>query len=144
MGTQRQPVVYLPHGGGPWPFVDVGIGSPAELAALSTYLRSLRDLPVQPPQAVLMVSAQSAKTQLMLNLFNWTVNEDPGPSMWVMANADMMSEFLKKRLVPSVDNCELTAAKLPEARRNVEKGVILFDTMFLAMRGSNSMRSALR
>jgi aromatic ring-opening dioxygenase catalytic subunit (LigB family) len=57
MGTQRQPVVYLPHGGGPWPFVDVGIGSPAELAALSTYLRSLRDLPVQPPKAVLMVSA---------------------------------------------------------------------------------------
>ena len=89
-------------------------------------------------RVVLMVSAQSAKTQLMLNLFNWTVNEDPGPSMWVMANADMMSEFLKKRLLPSVDNCALTAAKLPEARRNVEKGVILFDTMFLAMRGSNS------
>jgi aromatic ring-opening dioxygenase catalytic subunit (LigB family) len=57
MGKQRQPVVYLPHGGGPWPFVDVGIGSRAELASLSTYLQAIRELPVQPPRAVLMISA---------------------------------------------------------------------------------------
>lgn len=57
MGSLRQPVVYVPHGGGPWPFVDVGIGSPAELAALSTYLRSVADLPAQPPKAILCVSA---------------------------------------------------------------------------------------
>jgi aromatic ring-opening dioxygenase catalytic subunit (LigB family) len=57
MGMQRQPVVYLPHGGGPWPFVDVGIGSPAELKELARYLTAIRELPVQPPRAVLMVSA---------------------------------------------------------------------------------------
>jgi aromatic ring-opening dioxygenase catalytic subunit (LigB family) len=57
MGTLRQPVVFLPHGGGPWPFVDVGIGSPAELASLSAYLEAVRTLPPQPPKAVLMVSA---------------------------------------------------------------------------------------
>jgi aromatic ring-opening dioxygenase catalytic subunit (LigB family) len=57
MGSARMPVVFLPHGGGPWPFVDVGLGSPGELDALASYLRSLRDLPAEPPKAVLAISA---------------------------------------------------------------------------------------
>ena len=28
--TSRVPVVYVPHGGGPWPFVKIGIGDQAE------------------------------------------------------------------------------------------------------------------
>ncbi len=55
--AERMPVVYVPHGGGPWPFVDVGIGSRAELDLLAAYLRSLRSLPARPPRAVLAVSA---------------------------------------------------------------------------------------
>jgi aromatic ring-opening dioxygenase catalytic subunit (LigB family) len=51
------PVVFLPHGGGPWPFVEVGIGSKDELASLADYLRSLRALPKTPPEALLVVSA---------------------------------------------------------------------------------------
>ena len=31
----RMPVTFLPHGGGPWPFVDVGFGSKEELEALA-------------------------------------------------------------------------------------------------------------
>lgn len=89
-------------------------------------------------RVVLMVSAQSAKTQLVMNLFNWVVNEDPDPSMWVMANADMMEEFLKKKLLPSIEHCEVTAEKIPADRRSISRGAILFDTMFLVMRGSNS------
>ena len=33
------PVVYIPHGGGPWPFVDVGFGDKDELDRLAGYLR---------------------------------------------------------------------------------------------------------
>ncbi|HTJ81718.1 MAG TPA: class III extradiol ring-cleavage dioxygenase [Polyangiaceae bacterium] len=55
--TSRMPVVYLPHGGGPWPFVDLPLGAPEELAPLAEYLRSLRALPVVRPAAVLVVSA---------------------------------------------------------------------------------------
>lgn len=53
----RMPVVFLPHGGGPWPFVDLGFGDPEELEALAGYLRSLRALPKTPPTALLVVSA---------------------------------------------------------------------------------------
>jgi aromatic ring-opening dioxygenase catalytic subunit (LigB family) len=52
----RLPVVYLPHGGGPWPFVE-GLGDPAELAALASYLRSIHDATSERPAALLVVSA---------------------------------------------------------------------------------------
>lgn len=54
---QRMPVVFLPHGGGPWPFVDVGIGRPEELDGLAQYLRSVASVPKQETKALLVVSA---------------------------------------------------------------------------------------
>lgn len=53
----RLPVVYVPHGGGPWPFVDVGFGDPAELAQLAAYLRALPATPPVKPRALLVISA---------------------------------------------------------------------------------------
>jgi aromatic ring-opening dioxygenase catalytic subunit (LigB family) len=55
--AERLPVVFLPHGGGPWPFVDLGIGSKAEQAELATYLRSVAHVPKSPPKALLVISA---------------------------------------------------------------------------------------
>jgi len=52
----RMPVVFIPHGGGPWPFVDMGF-PPADVATLAQYLRSVRALPPVPPTALLVVSA---------------------------------------------------------------------------------------
>lgn len=51
------PVVFLPHGGGPWPFVDLGFGDRTELDALAAYLRSVASLPPRPPEALLVISA---------------------------------------------------------------------------------------
>jgi aromatic ring-opening dioxygenase catalytic subunit (LigB family) len=53
----RMPAIYLPHGGGPWPFVETPFGDPAELAALATYLRGLGTAPAERPEAVLVISA---------------------------------------------------------------------------------------
>lgn len=55
--TSRLPVVFVPHGGGPWPFVNVAIGSEPEKQALTRYLQSVRDMPAAPPRALLVVSA---------------------------------------------------------------------------------------
>jgi aromatic ring-opening dioxygenase catalytic subunit (LigB family) len=51
------PVAFIPHGGGPWPFVDMGVGDPAQFHELADYLRSVATLPATPPRAVLVVSA---------------------------------------------------------------------------------------
>jgi len=55
--AQRLPVVFLPHGGGPWPFVRLPFGSEAEQAELARYLRTVRDVPESPPKALLVISA---------------------------------------------------------------------------------------
>lgn len=51
------PVLFVPHGGGPWPFVDVGFGSEQEHEQLISYLRGLPEVSPQPPKALLVVSA---------------------------------------------------------------------------------------
>ena len=50
------PVVFIPHGGGPWPFVEMGLPK-HEVEGLASYLRGVHDLPPEPPRALLVVSA---------------------------------------------------------------------------------------
>ncbi len=55
-GGGRMPVAFLPHGGGPWPFADIGMDA-AEKAALTDYLVSVARLPKTAPKALLVISA---------------------------------------------------------------------------------------
>lgn len=57
MSAPRMPVVFAPHGGGPWPFVELGFGSKGELAELRRYLELLPSVAPTPPRALLVVSA---------------------------------------------------------------------------------------
>jgi aromatic ring-opening dioxygenase catalytic subunit (LigB family) len=52
----RFPVVFVPHGGGPWPFVEIGFPR-EDVDRLAAYLRSLASIPPSPPKALLVVSA---------------------------------------------------------------------------------------
>jgi aromatic ring-opening dioxygenase catalytic subunit (LigB family) len=55
--TARMPVAFVPHGGGPWPFVELGFATRRETDALAGYLRALREVPPSRPRAMLVVSA---------------------------------------------------------------------------------------
>ncbi len=61
MTSARLPTVYIPHGGGPWPFVEMSFGDAAEKAALQTYIESLSGLPalrgLSKPKALVVISA---------------------------------------------------------------------------------------
>ena len=50
------PTVFLPHGGGPWPFIQDPLGRPDELNELTRYLRSLPSVPEKTPRALLVIS----------------------------------------------------------------------------------------
>ena len=52
----RMPVAFLPHGGGPWPFVEMGLNQ-TELNGLAAYLKSVATLPKATPKALLVISA---------------------------------------------------------------------------------------
>jgi aromatic ring-opening dioxygenase catalytic subunit (LigB family) len=73
----RQPVAFIPHGGGPWPFVDVGFPKP-DVDALVEYLRSVRDLPPEPPKALLVISG------------HW---EEPAPTVMTSAAPPLLYDY---------------------------------------------------
>ena len=74
----RMPAIFLPHGGGPWPFVDVGFGARAEIDALATYLRSVSKVAKTAPKAILVVSA------------HW---EQPNPTLMTAAHPPMLYDY---------------------------------------------------
>jgi len=49
------PTVFLPHGGGPWPFVDLGFNQGFD--GLIRYLKSVPQVPKTAPRAILVISA---------------------------------------------------------------------------------------
>jgi aromatic ring-opening dioxygenase catalytic subunit (LigB family) len=71
------PVVYLPHGGGPWPFVD-GLGDPKELAPLAAYLTGLVHATGERPKALLVISA------------HW---EEPVPTVMTSPRPPMLYDY---------------------------------------------------
>jgi len=72
------PVVFVPHGGGPWPFIRNPLGAPDELNELAGYLRSVRSLPKKPPRALLVVSG------------HW---EEPVPTVMTSAHPPMLYDY---------------------------------------------------
>jgi aromatic ring-opening dioxygenase catalytic subunit (LigB family) len=74
----RMPVVFVPHGGGPWPFVDTGFGSRDEVDELAGYLRSIRNVPNTSPKALLVISG------------HW---EEPVPTVMTSANPPMLYDY---------------------------------------------------
>jgi aromatic ring-opening dioxygenase catalytic subunit (LigB family) len=58
MVGKRMPVAFVPHGGGPWPFVDMGgFMSQREIEALRSYLVNLPNQLPSRPRALLVISA---------------------------------------------------------------------------------------
>jgi phage terminase large subunit GpA-like protein len=62
-------------------------------------------------------SAQSSKTQTVMNLVCWAISEDPGPAMWVMAAKDDVKDFVRDRFSPTVNACAPVAAQIVAEER---------------------------
>jgi aromatic ring-opening dioxygenase catalytic subunit (LigB family) len=71
------PVAFVPHGGGPWPFVEMGLPR-NEVTALKEYLQSVRTLPADPPRALLVISA------------HW---EEPSPTVMTAEHPPMLYDY---------------------------------------------------
>lgn len=93
---------------------------------------AMRDPQVR--RVTLMMSAQNLKTLALLIDFLRNCKEDPADTMWVMAEADHMGEFIEKRLMPYIEGCDVVAPIFTAKR----KSLIRFQTLNLLLRGSNS------
>lgn len=76
--SYRMPAVFVPHGGGPWPFIKNPFGDRAELDALAEYLRSLPGLPKESPRALLVISG------------HW---EEPVPTVMTSEHPPMLYDY---------------------------------------------------
>ena len=57
-GEEKMPLAFLPHGGGPWPFIDSAPASHVSMyARMSEYMRGLNMVPPKAPRAILLISA---------------------------------------------------------------------------------------
>lgn len=75
----RMPVVFLPHGGGPWPFIDESaFGKSGMWDHMSSYMQSLSMVPPEKPEAILMVSA------------HW---EEPVPTVMTAPRPPMLYDY---------------------------------------------------
>lgn len=84
-------------------------------------------------------SAQSSKTQTIMNCIAWAISEDPGTMLLVMATKDEVREFQEERLVPMIMACEKTRKLLADGRYAIRKGEIRFKTCTLYLVGANAM-----
>lgn len=75
---KRLPTLFIPHGGGPWPFMEFPIGPKDQWDRLGAYLRGLDASIGVRPKAVLVVSA------------HW---ETPRPSLNVAAHPPMLFDY---------------------------------------------------
>ncbi len=71
--TSRMPTFFVPHGGGPWPFVDIGT-APGMWDQLEAHLRGLNMTTPERPKAILVVSAHWEEAEP-------TVMTSPAPPM---------------------------------------------------------------
>jgi aromatic ring-opening dioxygenase catalytic subunit (LigB family) len=72
------PTAFIPHGGGPWPFVETGLGTREELDQLAAYLRSVNEVPGTQPKALLVISG------------HW---EEPVPTVMTSEHPPMLYDY---------------------------------------------------
>ena len=110
------------------------------VTARTPYLKepmdSYRDPDIE--EIVLMMSTQVGKTECMLNMLGYTIDQDPAPTLFIMprdTDARSMSEDRIEsmcRLSPSISN-ELTGKE-----DDIRKMKLIFKRMILYLQGANS------
>lgn len=96
--SSRMPVLFLPHGGGPWPFMDLDrLGMSGSYVEMERYLRQLGMVAPARPSAILMISA------------HW---EMPTPTVMTSAQPPMLYDY--QGFPPETYEIEWPAPGAPE------------------------------
>lgn len=85
----------------------------------------------------IMCAAQSAKTQTMICMICWALNEDPSTAMWVTSTNDEANYFFKTRLTPTLRTCKPLADQL-QGRHSITKLEVSLPAASLIVTGSSS------
>lgn len=82
------------------------------------YQKEMMDAFTQPGiyKLVLMLGAQTGKTELELNAMGRCIHLDPGPGMFVQPSDSFAADFSKRRVAPMIEACPVLKERVYEAR----------------------------
>lgn len=89
-------------------------------------------------------SSQIGKTEMLMNMFGYTVDVDPGPVMWCMPTVDNAEDFSKRRLEPTIRETDVLRKKMLASKARNSANTILkkrYPGGMLTLVGSNSPAS---
>lgn len=92
-------------------------------------------------QLVVVASSQVGKTESMLNILGYMIDQDPGPALYVMPTKDFAEDFSKRRLSPMFRDMPIIGNKIADSKSRSSNNTISKKTYpggMISLIGSNS------
>ncbi len=104
------------------------------------YLRGIMDAFTDPlvDEITVMSASQVGKTEAILNMLGYIIDQDPGPTLMVLPRADDAKSVSYNRIKPMVETSPSLSKYLPENSDDITKLEYHFERMILYFAGSNS------
>lgn len=90
---------------------------------------------------VLCWASQTGKTDLLLNLLAYAIDQDPGPALLTMPTEDLGRFISRNRIGPMVEACTRLREKKPDDPDEYQRLEMRFKGMILSIIGANSPAS---
>jgi phage terminase large subunit GpA-like protein len=97
------------------------------------YLRGIMDAFTDPhiEEIIMCMPTQVGKTECMLNMLGYAIDQDPGPAMWVDSTQPEATEFCQERITPMIEKSPALSSHLTNNSDHLTKKGIRFDRMNL-------------
>ena len=104
------------------------------------YLREIMDSFADPvvEDITFLASTQVGKTEAMLNMLGYAIDEDPGPTLWVTARIEDIKTIALDRIKPMIDLSPTLCTHRTIYTDDISKRGIKLENMILYLTGSNS------
>lgn len=88
-----------------------------------------------------VASSQVGKTEVLINMLGYMIDQDPGPALYVMPTKDFAEDFSKRRLAPMIRDTEVIRDKIADSKSRDSNNTISKKTYpggMISLIGSNS------
>ena len=104
------------------------------------YLKGIMDAFTDPycEEITVMAASQVGKTEGMLNMLGYLIDQDPGPTLMVLPRESDAKSISYNRILPMIEGSEALKRHLPSLSDDITKLEYHLDRMILYFAGSNS------
>ena len=107
------------------------------------YMKEIMDAFTDPQVNIIAVvaSSQVGKTESLVNMLGYMVDQDPGPALYVLPTKDFAEDFSKRRLAPMIRDTEVLSEKISDSKSRNSNNTITKKTYpggMISLIGSNS------